>query len=76
MTVKYLELDHNFFYGLAYFFVVLIPKAWYDVYMMMKGNEMSTFDCFVVFGPLMALAIGLAIAFGVVSYLNFKEGIR
>jgi hypothetical protein len=44
--------------------------------MMMRGNEMSTFDCFVVFGPLMALAIGFAIAFGVVSYLNFKEGIR
>jgi hypothetical protein len=44
--------------------------------MMMKGNEMSTFDCFVVFGPLMVFATLLSVGYGVVSYLNFKEGIR
>lgn len=37
---------------------------------------MSTFDCFVVFGPLMVFSLGAAIAFGIASYLNFKEGVR
>lgn len=37
---------------------------------------MSTYDCFVVFGPLLAFATLLGIGFGIVSYLNFKQGIR
>jgi len=37
---------------------------------------MSTYDCFVVFGPLLAFVTLLSIGFGVASYLNFKEGIR
>jgi len=37
---------------------------------------MSTYDCLVVFGPFLAFVTLLGIGFGVVSYLNFKEGIR
>ena len=34
---------------------------------------MSIVDCFIVFGPLIALAIGMAIAFGVVQYLELTN---
>jgi len=37
---------------------------------------MSTFDLFVIFGPLMAYSIGVGIAFGVYSYNCFKRGER
>jgi len=37
---------------------------------------MSTSDLFIIFGPLIAYSIGLAIMFGVHSYLCFKRGER
>ena len=37
---------------------------------------MSTYDCFVVFGPIVVFSVGVAIAFGVHSYVSFKNGVR
>lgn len=34
---------------------------------------MSTFELFVVFGPLIALSIGYAIMFGIMSYNEWKK---
>jgi len=33
---------------------------------------MSTTDCLIVFGPLIALSIGMAIAFGIYHYNEMK----
>ena len=35
---------------------------------------MSTEDCFIVFGPLIAFSIGAALAFGIHHYNSFKRG--
>jgi hypothetical protein len=37
---------------------------------------MSTADLFIVFGPLIAFALGLGIAFGCYSYAVYKGRIR